>query len=181
MSPGLIMANQTNPFQDITFDNVVVESPGEEPWGTDFYKCENVEGYVRRGTFPVPNCFVNALDCDIEDDLYCAFGDKCSASSSCEVCSEGFYCEDGETEKVCPFGFTSDIGARKFSDCYEVVTTTEDITTTVAVTTVSQKVTTEAHETTEGPKTTEAAASTESKSSLFNFCVFILVACLSFN
>ena len=132
MSPGLIMANDTNPFIDVTFDNVIVEKPGMDPWGDDFYKCENVEGYVRRGTDPVPPCFMNAIDCDIEGGFYCAFGDKCVDGRVCEVCREGFYCDDGELEKKCPEGFSSEKGAKSVEECFEVETTTtqESIQTT---------------------------------------------------
>lgn len=43
MSPGVIIGNDTNPIKGLVFDNVVVNNPGNSPWGDDFYKCEGVE------------------------------------------------------------------------------------------------------------------------------------------
>ncbi len=57
-SPGVIMGNKDNPIQGLVFDNVVVNNPGDKPWGKDMYKCEGVEGGVATGgTTPVPPCF----------------------------------------------------------------------------------------------------------------------------
>eukprot|EP01062_Namystynia_karyoxenos_P010445 TRINITY_DN136_c0_g1_i4.p1 TRINITY_DN136_c0_g1~~TRINITY_DN136_c0_g1_i4.p1 ORF type:complete len:328 (+),score=130.76 TRINITY_DN136_c0_g1_i4:410-1393(+) len=56
-SPGVIMANSTNPMRNVIFENVVVNNPGKRPWGDDYYKCENVEGVATGTTHPVPPCF----------------------------------------------------------------------------------------------------------------------------
>jgi len=58
-SPGVILANASNPMQNVVFDNVKVNNPGMKPWGTDYYKCENVQGVAKGGTDPVPPCFKN--------------------------------------------------------------------------------------------------------------------------
>merc|ERR1712150_45786 len=92
----------------------------------------NVEGYVRRGTWPVPKCFVNAVDCLGED--FCAFGDKCS-DGVCEVCSEGYFCDDGDLETACPVGFNSKKGAKSVEECFEVEVTTGGVTTEAGLTT----------------------------------------------
>ena len=163
-SPGLVMANSTNPFERITFDNVIVEEPGLEPWGEDFYKCENTEGYVRRGTWPVPKCFVNALDCGGGE--FCAYGDKCVRNSDgnglCEICGEGSYCGDGDTETACPDGYTSGEGAKTVDECFEVEVTSQEITTDKVSTVESST----AEDTTSEILTTSA--------SLKNLPVFIL-------
>ena len=57
-SPGVLLANETSPMRDITFDDVVVHNPGTRPWGDAFYKCEHVLGGRALGrTTPVPPCF----------------------------------------------------------------------------------------------------------------------------
>merc|ERR1711871_678441 len=63
MSPGVIIANETSPMENILFENVVVNSPGEKPWGDDYYKCEGVKSGVATGTtWPVPPCFEDKTD-----------------------------------------------------------------------------------------------------------------------
>jgi len=57
-SPGVIIGNDTNPLHNVVFDNVVVNNPGQDPWGNDYYYCVNVEGSIDEKTQPVPNCFV---------------------------------------------------------------------------------------------------------------------------
>ena len=60
MSPGVIMGNETMPALNITFDNVVVDTPGNSPWGNEYYYCKHVKGGVATGgTWPVPPCFKN--------------------------------------------------------------------------------------------------------------------------
>mmetsp|Transcript_7424 Transcript_7424/g.11072 ORF Transcript_7424/g.11072 Transcript_7424/m.11072 type:complete len:421 (-) Transcript_7424:934-2196(-) len=56
-SPGVIFGNVSNPIRGLIFDNVVVENPGDEPWGDDFYYCEGIQGTALGNTFPVPPCF----------------------------------------------------------------------------------------------------------------------------
>merc|ERR1712217_529770 len=56
-SPGLIFGNETNPMKDIVFDSVRVNRPGSKPWGSNFYKCSNVQGVAQGSTWPVPPCF----------------------------------------------------------------------------------------------------------------------------
>jgi polygalacturonase len=55
--PGLIYGNETNPMQNIIFDNVIVNNPGSKPFGEDYF-CQNVQGGIAMGnTQPVPSCF----------------------------------------------------------------------------------------------------------------------------
>ena len=56
-SPGVLLGNSSNPMQNVVFENVVVNNPGEKPWGSDFYLCEGVEGIAAGSTYPVPPCF----------------------------------------------------------------------------------------------------------------------------
>jgi len=56
-SPGVIFGNISNPIRGLVFDNVIVENPGEEPWGEDFYYCEGIQGTALGDTYPVPPCF----------------------------------------------------------------------------------------------------------------------------
>ena len=56
-SPGVLLATESFPMKNITFDNVVVNNPGSKPWGDMYYKCENVQGVARGGTWPAPPCF----------------------------------------------------------------------------------------------------------------------------
>jgi hypothetical protein len=51
------MGNATNPMKNVVFDNVVVNNPGTQPFGDDFYVCHGIEGYALGNTFPVPPCF----------------------------------------------------------------------------------------------------------------------------
>lgn len=55
-SPGVVFGNSSNPIRGLVFDNVVVENPGERPWGEDYYYCQGVEGVATGGTSPVPPC-----------------------------------------------------------------------------------------------------------------------------
>jgi len=60
-SPGVIMANSTSPMVDITFDNVVVQGAGDQPFGSN-YKCVGVaSGIATGGTAPVPPCFTGSV------------------------------------------------------------------------------------------------------------------------
>jgi polygalacturonase len=56
-SPGVLMGNTTFPMKNIVFDNVVVNNPGDQPWGDAFYYCEGIEGTALGNTYPVPPCF----------------------------------------------------------------------------------------------------------------------------
>jgi hypothetical protein len=56
-SPGVLMATETMPMKNVTFDNVKFTNPGKKPFGSDYYKCENVEGVATGDTWPVPPCF----------------------------------------------------------------------------------------------------------------------------
>lgn len=56
-SPGVILANVSTPMLNVTFDDVVVTNPGTEPFGTDYYYCENVHGIATGKTWPIPPCF----------------------------------------------------------------------------------------------------------------------------
>ena len=56
-SPGVILGNTSNPMNHITFDHVMVNNPGNRPWGKDYYKCEGVTNFMAtNGTYPVPKC-----------------------------------------------------------------------------------------------------------------------------
>lgn len=55
-SPGVILGNVTNPIQNLTFDNVVVENPGGYPWGDRYYNCKNTYGQALGKTWPIPDC-----------------------------------------------------------------------------------------------------------------------------
>ena len=60
-SPGVLLGNDTNPIHNLVFDSVVINNPGTEPWGDDFYYCEGIDnGIVLGNTYPVPPCFVKA-------------------------------------------------------------------------------------------------------------------------
>lgn len=56
-SPGVLMGNISNPIHNLTFDGVVVNNPGQDPWGDKYYYCEDVEGVAKGGTSPIPPCF----------------------------------------------------------------------------------------------------------------------------
>ena len=58
VSAGVILANETLPMENVTFEDVKVINPGSKPWGDDYYLCENVVNGVATGdTWPVPPCF----------------------------------------------------------------------------------------------------------------------------
>jgi len=63
-SPGVIIGNGSTPLMNITFEDVVIDSPPDDgPFGTDYYNCENVENGVATGkTWPVPPCFEDRTD-----------------------------------------------------------------------------------------------------------------------
>jgi hypothetical protein len=56
-SPGVLIADRSTPMQNVLFDNVKINNPGKNPWGKDFYKCQNVQGLATGTTDPVPPCF----------------------------------------------------------------------------------------------------------------------------
>jgi hypothetical protein len=43
-------------MQNVIFDNVVVTSPGEKPFGPTYY-CDGIIGYSVGHTTPAPECF----------------------------------------------------------------------------------------------------------------------------
>jgi hypothetical protein len=55
-SPGVLLGNSSNPMQNVIFDNVVVTSPGEKPFGPTYY-CDGIIGYTVGHTTPAPECF----------------------------------------------------------------------------------------------------------------------------
>lgn len=59
-SPGVLLGNSSNPMQNVVFDGVKINNPGQKPWGDSFYKCDAIEGVAMGGTFPVPPCFKDA-------------------------------------------------------------------------------------------------------------------------
>ena len=57
-SPGVILGNNTNPMTNVVFDDVVVNNPGNRPWGDQYYDCDGVRNGIAKGsTNPVPPCF----------------------------------------------------------------------------------------------------------------------------
>jgi hypothetical protein len=63
MSPGVIFGNVSMMIEGIVFDNVIVNNPGMEQWGEDYYYCEGVSNGVAIGkTWPVPPCFEDRTD-----------------------------------------------------------------------------------------------------------------------
>lgn len=56
-SPGVLIGNDTNPITNVLFDNVVIHSPGDYPWGDQFYECDNIQGTATGTTDPIPPCF----------------------------------------------------------------------------------------------------------------------------
>jgi len=57
-SPGVILANSSNPMTGLVFEDVVVSNPGMKPWGDKYYYCEGVKSGKALGkTWPVPPCF----------------------------------------------------------------------------------------------------------------------------
>jgi len=95
-SPGIIMANESNPMVNVTFDNVVVNNPGSKPWGNDWYKCVGVESGVATGnTWPVPPCFKDETDGSSGGN---AVGNWCSENSDCVPSA---YCSNDILEQKC--------------------------------------------------------------------------------
>jgi hypothetical protein len=56
-SPGVILASDSNPMENVVFEDVRFENPGSSPFGSDFYHCAGVQGVARGNTWPVPSCF----------------------------------------------------------------------------------------------------------------------------
>jgi len=55
---GVIMANETNPMNNVTFDGVRVVNMSKNASDYDYFRCENVVNGVATGdTWPVPSCF----------------------------------------------------------------------------------------------------------------------------
>jgi len=58
-SPGVLLANASNPFTGIVFDDVVAVNASDWPVKGGGYLVENVNGVARGGTAPVPRGFVS--------------------------------------------------------------------------------------------------------------------------
>jgi polygalacturonase len=57
-SPGVLMGNSTNPIHNLIFEDIIVNNPGSEPWGSNYYCTEGgIEGYSSGSTTPIPDCF----------------------------------------------------------------------------------------------------------------------------
>merc|ERR1719220_396627 len=151
-SPGVIRGNVDLPnLHDITFDNVVIEQPGEAPFGADYYDCEGVDnGIYRRGTWPPPPCFSPAKTCDAEK--FCVYGDFCQ-NSDCATCPAGYFCPDGNQKSLCPEGESSEPGAKSVEECFELPVT----------------------HTTEAAETTTTTASSNLQSHCFNMMFMFLI------
>jgi hypothetical protein len=62
LSPGIIIANASNPGTGFVFDNVVFHQPGAWPVNDTqggAFLCEDVQGVATGGTTPVPPGFVS--------------------------------------------------------------------------------------------------------------------------
>ncbi|KAJ8600586.1 hypothetical protein CTAYLR_008175 [Chrysophaeum taylorii] len=58
MSAGVILANASTPMVNVTFQDVTVQNPADEPWGDAQYYCSGVASGTATGkTWPVPPCF----------------------------------------------------------------------------------------------------------------------------
>ena len=60
LSPGIIIANASNPGTGFVFDGVIFDRPGAWPVnasGQGAYLCANVQGVASGGTAPTPSCF----------------------------------------------------------------------------------------------------------------------------
>merc|ERR1711957_491437 len=55
-SPGVVLAGEQNPMQNVVFEDVRFNNPGSKPF-KDYYYCQNVYGVARGNTWPVPPCF----------------------------------------------------------------------------------------------------------------------------
>ena len=98
-SPGVIIGSESNPMQDIVFDNVEVVMSGNrsvdtlKPWGKDGYACYGValNGAHSRGeTLPSPPCFNGGKNCHPDGEcqeksaMPCCSG-KSHATAECGV------------------------------------------------------------------------------------------------
>ena len=57
LSPGVLIANATNPARGFVWDGVVFHNASTWPVAGGAYLCNNIGGVVKGGTTPVPNCF----------------------------------------------------------------------------------------------------------------------------
>ena len=58
LSPGVILGNETNPIQNLVFDNVQITHPGFFPWGTEHIKCVGAQGTAINSNI-VPHCLTD--------------------------------------------------------------------------------------------------------------------------
>ena len=65
-SPGVILATSSVPMKNVTFEDVKFTNPGKRPFGSDYYKCENVNGVATGDTWPVPSCFEDQTTATLE-------------------------------------------------------------------------------------------------------------------
>jgi polygalacturonase len=56
-SPGVILGSETNPMQNVVFDNVVVKNSP-----SNYFVCKNANGIAKGTTSPVPSCFQHGSD-----------------------------------------------------------------------------------------------------------------------
>lgn len=57
LTPGVLLANASNPATGLIFDGVVVTGNASWPVDGGNYLCESVQGIATGGTTPVPPCF----------------------------------------------------------------------------------------------------------------------------
>jgi polygalacturonase len=57
-SPGVILGSEKQPMRGLVFENVLVDDPGQWPWGKEYWWCQGVDMGVANGsTWPRPPCF----------------------------------------------------------------------------------------------------------------------------
>jgi hypothetical protein len=57
-SPGILIANASNPARNIVFEDVVHVNSSTFPIGAN-YLCTAVAGIAKGATYPVPACFTD--------------------------------------------------------------------------------------------------------------------------
>merc|ERR550517_1019632 len=90
MSPGVLIGNLTNPMQNVTFDNVVVNNPSDSPWGKDYYACWGVDG-TAVNTNPVPPCFNGGAQCLRDGECQTAMQKPCCSGKIHETAECGIH------------------------------------------------------------------------------------------
>eukprot|EP00040_Diaphanoeca_grandis_P018857 m.99295 g.99295 ORF g.99295 m.99295 type:complete len:504 (-) comp27142_c2_seq1:85-1596(-) len=90
-SPGIIVANLTNPMTNVVFDNVVAKNPGSTPFGAKGYACFGINGTTRGSTSPIPPCFNGGPQCVANSQCMDKYAQPCCSGRSHETGSCGLY------------------------------------------------------------------------------------------